>query len=96
MLGERLGRTDVDELRTRIGLSTAALAERVPPDERVLDVVVTAAWSVVGRWRESYDPQDEARARALLDQLGVGRAGRPRRTAPSPRASASGSRSPGR
>ena len=26
--------------------------------------VVTAAWSVVGRWRESYDPQDELRARA--------------------------------
>ena len=72
VLGERLGRTDVNELRTRIGLSTAALAERVPPAERVLDVVVTAAWSVVGRWRESYDPQDEARARALLDQLGMG------------------------
>ena len=72
VLGERLGRTDVNELRTRIGLSTAALAERVPPTERVLDVVVTAAWSVVGRWRESYDPQDEARARALLDQLGMG------------------------
>jgi iron complex transport system ATP-binding protein len=71
VLGERLGRTDVNELRTRIGLSTAALAERVPPTERVLDVVVTAAWSVVGRWRESYDPQDEARARALLDQLGM-------------------------
>jgi iron complex transport system ATP-binding protein len=34
--------------------------------------VVTAAWSVVGRWRESYDPQDEARARALLGQLGMG------------------------
>ncbi|MCA2217309.1 ABC transporter ATP-binding protein [Wangella sp. NEAU-J3] len=72
VLGERLGRTDVNELRTRIGLSTGQLAERVPPAERVLDVVVTAAWSVVGRWRESYDPQDEGRARALLDQLGMG------------------------
>jgi iron complex transport system ATP-binding protein len=71
VLGERLGRTDVNELRTRIGLSTAALAERIPPTERVIDVVVTAAWSVVGRWRESYDPQDEARARALLGQLGM-------------------------
>ena len=49
----------------------ASSADRVPADERVLDVVVTAAWSVVGRLRESYDPQDEARARALLDQLGV-------------------------
>jgi iron complex transport system ATP-binding protein len=72
VLGERLGRTDVNELRTRIGITTGQLADRVPPDERVLDVVVTAAWSVVGRWRESYDPQDEARARGLLGQLGMG------------------------
>jgi iron complex transport system ATP-binding protein len=72
VLGERLGRTDVNELRTRIGLSTGQFGERIPPTERVLDVVVTAAWSVVGRWRESYDPQDEARARQLLQQLGMG------------------------
>ncbi|MEV6815233.1 ABC transporter ATP-binding protein [Micromonospora sp. NPDC051296] len=72
VLGERIGRTDITELRTRIGLSTAALAERLPAEERVRDVVMTAAWSVVGRWRESYDSADEARARALLDQLGVG------------------------
>ena len=72
ILGERLGRTDVNELRTRIGLTTGRLADQVPPNERVLDVVVTAAWSVVGRWRENYDPQDEARARALLEQLGMG------------------------
>ncbi|MEW2442207.1 ABC transporter ATP-binding protein [Micromonospora marina] len=72
VLGERIGRTDVNELRTRIGLSTATLAERIPTQERVVDVVVTAAWSVVGRWRESYDRTDEARAAALLRQLGVG------------------------
>ncbi|SCL20935.1 iron complex transport system ATP-binding protein [Micromonospora rhizosphaerae] len=72
VLGERIGRTDVNELRMRIGLSTAALAERLPVEERVSDVVVTAAWSVVGRWRESYDRTDEARARALLGQLGAG------------------------
>ncbi len=71
VLGERLGRTDITELRTRIGITTGQLADQVPPSERVLDVVVTAAWSVVGRWRESYDPQDEARARTLLDQLGM-------------------------
>src|SRR3954463_14514517 len=46
VLGERLGRTDVNELRTRIGLSPGQFGERIPPDERVLDVVVTAAWSV--------------------------------------------------
>ncbi|MFD0820987.1 ABC transporter ATP-binding protein [Micromonospora zhanjiangensis] len=72
VLGERLSRTDVNELRTRIGLSTAALGGRIPAQERVRDVVVTAAWSVVGRFRESYDPMDEARATALLGQLGGG------------------------
>ncbi|OKI89293.1 iron ABC transporter ATP-binding protein [Micromonospora sp. CB01531] len=72
VLGERIGRTDVNELRTRIGLSTATLAERIPGDERVADVVVTAAWSVVGRWRENYDRTDELRAQSLLRQLGVG------------------------
>jgi iron complex transport system ATP-binding protein len=72
VLGERLGRTDVNELRTRIGITTGAFAERVPLTERVLDVVVTAAWSVVGRWRENYDPLDERRARQLLGQLGMG------------------------
>jgi iron complex transport system ATP-binding protein len=72
VLGERLGRTDVNELRTRVGLTTGSFTERVPPEERVLDVVLTAAWSVVGRWRERYDQQDEARARRLLDQMGMG------------------------
>ena len=58
VLGERLGRVDVTELRTRIGLTTVALHDRIPPDESVLDVVVTAAWGVVGRFRESYDALD--------------------------------------
>jgi iron complex transport system ATP-binding protein len=71
VLGERLGRTDVKELRTRVGLSTAALADRIPSDEKVHDLVVTAAWSVVGRFRESYDHQDDERAAGLLAQLGV-------------------------
>ncbi|MBB2942087.1 iron complex transport system ATP-binding protein [Actinoplanes lutulentus] len=71
VLAEKLGRTDVNELRTRVGITTGRFADQVPPDERVLDVVMTAAWSVVGRWREDYDPLDEARARELLDQLGI-------------------------
>ncbi len=71
VLGERIGRVDMQELRTRIGLSTAALAERVPADELVRDVVVTASWSVVGRFRESYDTMDEARAKELLEEWGM-------------------------
>jgi iron complex transport system ATP-binding protein len=71
VLGERLGRVDVHELRTRVGLSSAVLADRIPGDEIVRDVVLTASWSVVGRHREQYDPVDEARARNLLAQFGM-------------------------
>ncbi|MBB5869784.1 iron complex transport system ATP-binding protein [Allocatelliglobosispora scoriae] len=71
VLGERLGRTDMHELRTRVGLSTVALHDRIPGEESVRDVVVTAAWSVVGRFREEYDVHDLARADALLEQFGV-------------------------
>ncbi|CAN5575845.1 ABC transporter ATP-binding protein [soil metagenome] len=72
VLGEVLGAVDVFELRPRIGVSSAAIAERLPAGERVLDVVVTASWAVIGRYREEYDPVDEARARELLAALGVG------------------------
>lgn len=75
VLGEKLGRVDVSELRTRIGLSTAQLHDRIPPDEKVANVVVTASWAVVGRFREDYDPIDVTRAAGLLDQLGVGQLG---------------------
>ena len=71
VLGERLGRVDIAELRTRIGLTTAALHDRIPPDEAALDVVVTASWGVLGRFRETYETLDTARGFALLDQLGV-------------------------
>jgi len=71
ILGEVLGTVDVFELRPRIGLASAALAERIPPQERVRDVVVTASYGVVGRWREAYDGFDEGRADDLLKALGA-------------------------
>ncbi len=70
VLGERLGETDVFELRPRIGLTSAALAERVPEGERVVDLVLTASYGVMGRWREDYESQDVTRAVQLLDQFG--------------------------
>jgi iron complex transport system ATP-binding protein len=71
LLGEVLGTTDVFELRPRIGLTSAALAERIPRGERVHDVVVSASYAVVGRWREQYDTLDHERADDLLKQLRI-------------------------
>src|SRR3954452_24877561 len=61
---------DLDDLLPRIGLASAALADRLPPDERVLDVVLTASYAAVRRGAERYDVEDEARAADLLAQLG--------------------------
>jgi iron complex transport system ATP-binding protein len=73
ILGEVLGTVDVFELRPRIGLTSAALAERIPREEIVHDVVVSASYSVLGRWRERYDGLDHERADELLTELGAGR-----------------------
>ena len=72
VLDETLGRTDVFELRPRIGVASPTLTELVPPSELVADVAVTAAYAVAGRWRERYELDDHGRAQQLLDQLGVG------------------------
>ncbi len=71
ILGEILGTVDVFDLRPRIGLTSAAIAERIPRDERVHDVVVSASYGVIGRWREHYDELDHARATDLLTEVGV-------------------------
>ena len=47
LLGELLGTVDVFELRPRIGVASAAVADRIPRDEKVRDLVVSAAYGVV-------------------------------------------------
>lgn len=73
VLGELLGAVDVFDLRPRIGLTSAALAERIPRTEKVRDLVLSAAYAVVGRWNEEYDEPDHERADALLVELGIQR-----------------------
>jgi iron complex transport system ATP-binding protein len=70
ILGEKLGQVNVFDLRPRIGLTSAALAERVPAGEKVIDLVLTAAYAIVGRWKEEYESTDVTRAVELLDALG--------------------------
>ncbi|MBA3232398.1 MAG: ABC transporter ATP-binding protein [Propionibacteriales bacterium] len=71
ILDEVVGTVDVFELRPRIGLTSVAIGERIPRGERVADVVVSASYAVVGRWREQYDAQDHSRAAELLEEVGV-------------------------
>lgn len=72
ILDETLGKVDVFELRPRIGLSSASLNSQIPEFEKVINVVVTASYGVLGRWREEYDKMDLRRAYELLDEWGMG------------------------
>jgi len=71
VLGERIGRTDMRDLRASIGLTSSALAQRVPDGEKVGDLVVSAGYAIMGRWREEYDEMDYAQALEVLEQVGA-------------------------
>lgn len=72
LLGERLGRTDVRQLRRRVGYLSASLAAQLRPELRCLDVVMTAKFAALEPWWHRYTTDDEARAADCLDRMGVG------------------------
>ena len=71
VLGVTLGRANIAELKTRVGVSSAALAALLPPSETVYDSVLTAAHGVSGRWRERYDQMDHDRTDFMLHEWGI-------------------------
>jgi len=66
ILDDTLGAVDLFELRPRIGFASTALARKFPANETVLNVVLTAAYAVTGRWTEDYHEVDTRRARRVL------------------------------
>jgi iron complex transport system ATP-binding protein len=66
VLDGKLGEVDLFELRPRVGFASSAMARRFPGNESVLNVVLTAAYSVTGRWNEEYDDVDLRRAQRVL------------------------------
>jgi iron complex transport system ATP-binding protein len=72
VLGERLGRTDVRQLRRRVGFVSAALTAQLRPELRCLDVVMTAKYAALEPWWHRYTAEDERRAGELLARMGVG------------------------
>ena len=73
LLGEPLADADLDDLLPRVGWASAALADLIPVDEAVLDVVLTASHASLTRGLERYDVTDIARAHELLTQVGCRR-----------------------
>lgn len=71
LLGERIGRTDMRDLRSLIGVSSSAVANRMPANELVQDLVISAGYAVIGRFRETYEEQDHERAYEVLEAVGA-------------------------
>ena len=71
VLGERLGRTDVRELRRRIGYTSASLGDRLRGDLVAHDVVRTARYAALEPWWHRYTTDDDDRADHCLGELGV-------------------------
>src|SRR5215475_4796097 len=67
VLGQPLPDADIADLRTRIGMSSSAIADQVPLQEKVIDLVLTASYGILGREAEDYDSFDVTRA---VDQIG--------------------------
>ena len=66
ILEKTLGKSEVSELRNRIGFASSAQSKRIPANESVLDAVLTAAHGVEGRWNEAYESIDIRRAERVL------------------------------
>lgn len=71
VLGHRLGRVDVRQLRRRIGLVSAALARSFRGDIRAVDVVLTGRYADLEPWWHEYTDADRERAEALLEDAGL-------------------------
>ena len=72
VLGERLGRTDVRALRSRVGFCSAAIAKLLRPHLPVPDVVMTALNAALEPWWHEYSDADRAKAQHLLDRVDAG------------------------
>lgn len=76
VLGGRIGDIDARELRRRIGYAGLGLEPAIDPDLPAVDVVMTARKAALAPWWHTWEEEDRARARELLERFGVGARGR--------------------
>lgn len=71
VLGEQLGRTDVRQLRRRVGYASAALTAQFRLELTATDTVMTARYAALEPWWHRYTDDDRRRAIECLDRMGV-------------------------
>jgi iron complex transport system ATP-binding protein len=72
VLGERLGRVDMRQLRRRIAVVSASVSRTLRPELPALDVVLTGRHAALETWWNEYTEADRSQARDLLVQAGFG------------------------
>lgn len=72
ILGSRLGRVDMRQLRKRIAQISASMARNLRGDQLALDVVLTGRHAALETWWNEYTDDDRAEARSLLAAVGLG------------------------
>ncbi len=72
ILGERLGRVDMRELRRRITVVSASVARNLRATQTAGDVVLSGRHAALETWWHEYTERDRERARELLAGAGFG------------------------
>lgn len=72
VLGYRLGRVDLTDLRTVVGMCSAGEEHFLPQQETVIDLLLSTLYGKTVRGREAYEDQDRQRASDLLHIFGIG------------------------
>lgn len=71
ILGETFGRTDIHMLRRSIGWVSSSLGERVNGRHLTEEIIVSGKFAAVGLTFANPDEQDFARAKDLMERLGI-------------------------
>ena len=71
VLGARFGRVDARTVREGIGLASSAVEGVMRADLTPVDLVMTARHAATEPWWHEFSDADRARARALLESLGL-------------------------
>lgn len=72
VLGARLGSTDLRQLRARIGMASAAVAEQLRITMTAAEAVMSARYGALEVWWHDYSDADRQRAQGLLDFVQCG------------------------
>ena len=72
VLGARVGAVDLRMLRSRVGVVSHAVADRLPPTATALEIVLTGRRGVLAPWWTTPDEADPVRGQRILAALGCG------------------------